>query len=53
MTYVVVGIICFLSGALVGLVLMGLMTASKVNSLYEEMDDMKRKHIIRVVNKTL
>lgn len=52
-TAVIAAIISFSLGAFIGLVTMGLMTASKVNSLYEELDDIKRKNTIRTVSTTL
>lgn len=45
MTYVVIGLICFMAGSLVGLVITGLMTASKINSIYDELSELKHKEV--------
>lgn len=40
---IAVGIISFCLGLLLGFVLMGLMTASKINSIYEEVTEWHHK----------
>ena len=43
MLTIAVGIISFCLGLLLGFVLMGLMTASKINSVYEEVSEWHKK----------
>ena len=45
MTYVVVGLISFMIGSAVGLFTTGLMTASKINSIYDELSELKHKEV--------
>ena len=43
MMYIMVGIFSFSLGLLLGFILMGLMTASKINSIYEEVTEWHHK----------
>ena len=52
MTYVVVGLISFMAGSVIGLLTAGLMTASKINSIYDEISELKRKELSKEVGAT-
>ena len=47
MSSIIIGIICFILGMFIGMIVTSLMTASKIDSVYTEVE-----HILKVVDKT-